>query len=67
MYYNVSELLQKRGNGAVWNDGIMERWNVGLKRHKSKTGEYRFPILPLIQPIIPLFHHSSIPIAEFLR
>ena len=39
----------------------MECWNVGLRRHKSKTRECRFSGLPLFQPIIPVFHHSSIP------
>ncbi len=43
----------------VWNDGIMERWNVGLRRHKSKTRECSFPCLPTFKP---LFQYSTIPV-----
>lgn len=29
-YQNVSELLQNRCNDAVWNDGVVEYWNIGF-------------------------------------
>jgi hypothetical protein len=40
-----------------WNDGTLEDWNDGLNR-KEKT---KNPFSSLY-PIIPLFHHSIIPI-----
>jgi hypothetical protein len=54
----------------TWNVGIMECWNIGIKRKNGKkkkagrVGQKKWLLfcVSFLKPIIPFFHHSSIPL-----
>ncbi len=44
-----------RTENIYWNDGMLEKWNIGLQEIKDYIDVFS------IKPIIPVFHCSNIP------
>jgi len=50
--------------GTVWNDGIVEQWNIGYQKRMMVCFLFLFPAIIIRSdfiPLYPLFRHSSIP------
>jgi hypothetical protein len=51
-----------------WNDGILEKWNIGEKKRNNSSLNIEFLLIPGVvnrlfsaDPSLPKFHHSIIP------